>query len=155
MRTFYKDDTRPTGWNNAILKNAAMPHVLWQLQGIQTAKMADEIGEDGKTVSKLVGFEQVTPGTMNKLEFDTNVADLVGYMEWMAEPTAQFRKRLGVWVLLFLSGFAILAWRLNASFWKEVKEVGRRSWSGACFSLPALAGDRSGVIRSRLHPLCF
>jgi len=121
LRTFYKDDTRPTGWNNAILKNAAMPHVLWQLQGIQTAKMADEIGEDGKTVSKLVGFEQVTPGTMNKLEFDTNVADLVGYMEWMAEPTAQFRKRLGVWVLLFLSGFAILAWRLNASFWKEVK----------------------------------
>jgi ubiquinol-cytochrome c reductase cytochrome c1 subunit len=58
---------------------------------------------------------------MSKLEFDTAVADLVGYMEWMAEPAAQTRKKLGVAVVLFLSLFVLLAWRLNASFWKEVK----------------------------------
>jgi ubiquinol-cytochrome c reductase cytochrome c1 subunit len=39
----------------------------------------------------------------------------------MAEPAQATRKRLGVWVLLFLSLFCFLAWRLNASFWKEVK----------------------------------
>jgi ubiquinol-cytochrome c reductase cytochrome c1 subunit len=55
------------------------------------------------------------------LEYDTAVADLVGYMEWMAEPAAQTRKKLGVVVVLFMTMFALLAWRLNASFWKEVK----------------------------------
>jgi ubiquinol-cytochrome c reductase cytochrome c1 subunit len=123
LRTFYKDDTRPTGWNNLVVPNVAMPHVLYELQGVQSVKMAQEKDphDEGKMVHKFVGFEQVKPGSMNKLQFDTAVADLVGYMEWMAEPAQQTRKRLGVWVLLFLTGFALLAWRLNASYWKEVK----------------------------------
>ena len=123
LRTFYKDDTRPTGWNNLVVPNVAMPHVLYELQGVQSVKMAAEKDphDEGKMVHKFVGFEQVKPGSMNKLQFDTAVADLVGYMEWMAEPAQQTRKRLGVWVLLFLTGFALLAWRLNASYWKEVK----------------------------------
>jgi ubiquinol-cytochrome c reductase cytochrome c1 subunit len=123
LRTFYKDDTRPTGWNNLVVPNVAMPHVLYELQGVQSVKMAEEKDphDEGKMVHKFVGFEQVKPGSMNKLQFDTAVADLVGYMEWMAEPAQQTRKRLGVWVLLFLTGFALLAWRLNASYWKEVK----------------------------------
>ncbi len=123
LRTFYKDETRPTGFNNMVVPNVAMPHVLWELQGVQRAKMVEEKDphDASKTVHKFAGFEQVTPGTMSKLDFDTAVADLVGYMEWMAEPAQQTRKRLGVWVLLFLTGFALLAWRLNASYWKEVK----------------------------------
>ena len=123
LRTFYKDDTRPTGWNNLIVPNVAMPHVLYEMQGVQSVKMAEEKDphDASKVVHKFVGFEQVKPGTLSKLEFDTQVADLVGYMEWMAEPAAQTRKRLGVWVLLFLTVFALLAWRLNASYWKEVK----------------------------------
>jgi len=123
LRTFYKDDTRPTGFNNLVVPNVAMPHVLWQLQGIQSANMVEEQDphDAGKKIHKFAGFQQVTPGTMSKLEFDTAVADLVGYMEWMAEPAQQTRKRLGVWVLLFMTGFAFLAWRLNASYWKEVK----------------------------------
>ncbi len=121
LRTFYQDESRPTGFNNLVLPNAAMPHVLWQLQGVQRAKMVEENDHDGKVVHKFAGFEQVTQGTMSKSEFDTAVADLVGYMEWMAEPAQQTRKRLGVVVLLFLSVFAFLAWRLNASYWKEIK----------------------------------
>jgi ubiquinol-cytochrome c reductase cytochrome c1 subunit len=123
LRTFYKDDSRPTGFNNLVVPNVAMPHVLWDLQGVQAAKMVEEKDphDPSKTVHKFVGFEQVTPGKMSKIEYDTAVADLVGYMEWMAEPAAQFRKKLGVWVVIFLSIFALLAWRLNASYWKEVK----------------------------------
>ena len=123
LRTFYKDDTRPTGWNNLVVANVAMPHALWELQGVQTVKMVEEkdAHDESKTVHKFVGFEQVTPGKLSKLEYDTAVADLVGYMEWMAEPAQATRKRLGVWVLLFLSCFVLLAWRLNASYWKEVK----------------------------------
>lgn len=123
LRTFYKDDTRPTGWNNMVMPNVAMPHVLWELQGTRVAKMVEEKDphDAGKTVHKFEGFEQVTPGSMSPADFDNAVGDLVGYLEWMAEPAQTQRKRLGVWVLLFLAGFAFFAWRLNASFWKEVK----------------------------------
>ena len=123
LRSFYKDPTRPTGWNNMLLPNVAMPHVLWELQGSRGAKFieAKDPHEAGKTVHQFAGFEQLKPGKLTALEFDTAVADLVGYMEWMAEPAQATRKRLGVWVVLFMSLFAFLAWRLNASFWKEVK----------------------------------
>jgi ubiquinol-cytochrome c reductase cytochrome c1 subunit len=123
LRSFYKDDTRPTGWNNMVLPNVAMPHVLWQLQGVQAAKFEDvaDEHEPGKTEHKFVGFEQVSKGTMTKAEYDTNVADLVAYMNWMAEPSQNTRKKLGTIVVLFLTAFAFLAWRLNASYWKEVK----------------------------------
>ena len=123
LRTFYKDDTRPTGWNNLVVNNVAMPHVLWELQGIQKVKMKEvaDPHEEGKKIHQFDGFEEVKSGQLKKLEYDTAVADLVGYMEWMAEPAAQTRKKLGVAVVLFMALFALLAWRLNASFWKEVK----------------------------------
>lgn len=123
LRTFYKDDTRPTGWNNMVVPNVAMPHVMWQQQGIRQAKFADEKDphDAGKTIHKFVGFEQVSPGTMTQQEFDTATADLVAYLSWMAEPAQGQRKKLGVIVLIFLSIFAFLAWRLNESYWKEVK----------------------------------
>lgn len=123
LRTFYKDDTRPTGWNNMVVPNVAMPHAMWQLQGVRTAKFVDEPDphEAGKTVHKFVRFEQVAPGSMSAQDFDTATADLVAYLSWMAEPAQNQRKRMGVIVLLFLSLFAFLAWRLNESYWKDVK----------------------------------
>ncbi|MES2126970.1 MAG: cytochrome c1 [Pseudomonadota bacterium] len=123
LRSFYKDDTRPTGWNNRVLVNAAMPHAMWELQGVRTIKMEEkeDAHEHGKMTHVFAGYEQVKPGKMSAQEFDAATADLVAYLEWMAEPSQGTRKKLGVWVLLFMSGFALLAWRLNASFWKEVK----------------------------------
>ncbi len=123
LRTFYKDDTRPTGWNNLVFPNVGMPHVMWELQGVRNAKFveAQDPHEHGKTVHKFAGFEQVTPGKLSAIEFDNATADLVGYLEWMGEPAQNTRKRLGVIVLLFLGGFLILAWRLNASYWKDIK----------------------------------
>ena len=67
------------------------------------------------------GFEQITPGKMSRAEYDNAVADLVGYLQWMAEPNQAQRVRLGVWVLLFLAVFTVIAWRLNAAFWKDIK----------------------------------
>jgi len=123
LRSFYKDDTRPTGWNNRLVANVAMPHVLWELQGVQaiSTREVEDPHEHGKMTHEFAGYVQVTPGKLDKLAYDTAVADLVGYMEWMAEPAAQTRKKLGVVVVLFMALFAFLAWRLNASFWKEVK----------------------------------
>jgi ubiquinol-cytochrome c reductase cytochrome c1 subunit len=123
LRTFYQDKSRPTGWNNMVFPNVGMPHVLWELQGIRTAKFVEEKDphEPGKAELKFEGFEQVKPGKMSNLEYDNAVADLVAYLQWMSEPTQNTRKRIGVWVLLFLGLFMVLAWRLNASYWKDIK----------------------------------
>ena len=123
LRTFYKDESRATGWNNMVLPNVAMPHVLWQLQGVNVAKYEerDDPHEKGKKVHEFVGFEQETPGTMNRLDYDRTVADLVSFLNYMSEPAQTERRQLGVWVLLFLGIFFIITWRLNASFWKDVK----------------------------------
>ena len=121
LRTFYRDDTRPTGWNNLVFDKVGMPHVLWELQGQQVPKYAEAKSEHGQAEKKLVGFEVSVPGKMNKVEYDQAVADLVSYLDWMAEPAGNLRKRLGVWVLLFIGVLFVLAWRLNAAYWKDIK----------------------------------
>jgi ubiquinol-cytochrome c reductase cytochrome c1 subunit len=122
LRSFYRDDTRPTGWNNRVFDNVSMPHVLWQLQGIRTAKFEDKVdAETGEKVHRFTGFQQVTPGTLSPVDYDAAVADLVAYLGWMSEPEQQTRKRLGVWVLLFLGVLSFFAWRLNAAYWKDIK----------------------------------
>jgi ubiquinol-cytochrome c reductase cytochrome c1 subunit len=123
LRTYYKDDTRATGWNNLTYPNVAMPHVLWELQGTRAAKFVDEKDphDASKVIHKFAGFEQITPGTLTALEYDKSVADLVSFMTWMAEPAQNTRKRLGAWVLMFLGVFIVITWRLNASYWKDIK----------------------------------
>ncbi|WP_395687318.1 cytochrome c1 [Caenimonas koreensis] len=119
MRTFYRDPSRPTGWNNLAFPNVGMPHVFWQLQGEREPvfETKDVHGHEAKV---LTGWKQVTPGTMSQLQYDEAVGDLVNYLQWMAEPAQNSRVRVGVWVLLFLGLFTVVAWRLNAAFWKNI-----------------------------------
>jgi ubiquinol-cytochrome c reductase cytochrome c1 subunit len=123
LRTYYQDDARATGWNNLVYPNVGMPHVLWELQGVRNAKFVEEKDphDASKSIHKFAGFEQVKPGKLSSQAYDAEVADLVGFMEWMSEPVKSKRQKLGVWVLLFMAGLVFLTWRLNASFWKEVK----------------------------------
>jgi ubiquinol-cytochrome c reductase cytochrome c1 subunit len=123
LRSYYRDDTTATGWNNLLFPNVGMPHVLWELQGQRAAKYVDEKDphHEGKTVHRFVGYEQLTPGTMSQNDYDSAVADLVGFLQWMGEPAQNTRVKLGVWVLIFLAIFTLIAWRLNAAFWKDVK----------------------------------
>ena len=123
MRTFYRDETKATGWNNLVFPNVGMPHVFWELQGVQRAVFADEpdAHHKGKTLHVFKGFQQDQPGTLSKGEYDAAVADLVAFLQWMGEPAQNQRVRLGVWVLMFLSVFTIIAWRLNAAYWKDIK----------------------------------
>lgn len=123
LRTYYKDDSRPTGWNNMVFPNVGMPHALWELQGVRDAKFVEEKDphDASKTVHKFVGFEKVTDGSLDQSAYDNQVGDLVAYLQWMGEPAQNTRKRLGVVVLIFMALLATLAWRLNASYWKEVK----------------------------------
>jgi ubiquinol-cytochrome c reductase cytochrome c1 subunit len=120
LRTFYRDETKATGWNNLVFPDVAMPHVLWQLQG-ERHPVFDKADSHGQEVQVLNGWEQVTPGTMTIDQFDNAMADLVGYLQWMAEPVQNTRVRVGVWVLLFLVMAWVFVWRLNAAYWKDLK----------------------------------
>ena len=120
LRTYYRDDTKITGWNNLAYPNVAMPHVLWELQG-ERKPVYTEREEHGQKVQVFSGWQQVKPGTMTPLQFDQSMGDLVGYLQWMGEPAQNNRKRVGVWVLIFLLGLSFVAWRLNVAFWKDVK----------------------------------
>ncbi|MBU6258232.1 MAG: cytochrome c1 [Burkholderiales bacterium] len=122
LRSFYRDDTKTTGWNNLIFPSVAMPNVLWQLQGQRRAVFEDEKNaETGEIEHVFKGFEPITQGTMTPAEFNDNIADLVAYLKWMSEPAQGERVRIGVWVLIFLAFFTVIAWRLNAAYWKDIK----------------------------------
>lgn len=120
LRTFYRDETKPTGWNNLAFPSIGMPHALWQLQGERRA-VFEEQDVDGQKTQVFKGWEQLTEGSMTPVQYDQAVGDLVNYLQWMGEPAQNSRVRIGVGVLLFLGMFIVIAWRLNAAFWKDVK----------------------------------
>jgi ubiquinol-cytochrome c reductase cytochrome c1 subunit len=123
LRTYYRDETKATGWNNMAFPDVAMPNVLWELQGQRTAKFVDEKDhhDPSKTVHAFEGFEQLTPGRLDEHAYNEAVGDLVAYLNWIAEPAQGKRTQIGVWVLIFLSVLTLFTWRLNASYWKDVK----------------------------------
>jgi len=120
LRTYYRDDTKATGWNNLAFPSVGMPHALWELQG-DRRPVYTKVEQHGHEVDVFKGWEQVRPGTMTPLQYDQAVGDLVNYLQWMAEPAQNTRVRVGVWVLLFLVMALVFVWRLNASYWKDVK----------------------------------
>ena len=120
LRTYYRDDSKATGWNNLAYPNVGMPHVLWELQG-QRRPVFEDVEQHGHTTQTLKGWEQVSPGKMTAREYDEAMGDLVNYLQWMAEPNQNSRVQIGVWVMLFLLIFMVIAWRLNASYWKDIR----------------------------------
>ena len=120
LRTYYRDESKATGWNNLAFPNVGMPNVLWELQG-QRKPVYETIESHGHESQVFSGWQQVSPGKLSPAEYDEAVADLVNYMQWMSEPAQNTRVRIGVWVMMFLLIFMFIAWRLNASFWKEIR----------------------------------
>jgi len=119
LRTYYRDDKSPTGWNNKAFPNVGMPHVLHELQGTQVLKQDGERKDhDGKPIMKLA-LER--PGTLKPIEYDAMVGDLVNYMVYMGEPAGKQRTQIGVFVLFFLSVFFVVAVLLKNEYWKDVK----------------------------------
>ena len=120
LRTYYRDDSKATGWNNLAYPNVAMPHALWELQG-NRQPVFETTKEHGHEVKTFKSWEQLTPGTLTPLQYDQAMGDLVNYLQWMGEPSQNQRVRVGVWVLMFLGVFTLIAWRLNAAYWKDIK----------------------------------
>jgi ubiquinol-cytochrome c reductase cytochrome c1 subunit len=109
LRGFYRDESRPTGWNNTVYDKVAMPHVLYELQGEQV--MNHETHQ----------LELVKPGKLSPSEYNNFVGDLTNFMAFMAEPGKQERKHLGLYALLFLGVLLVLAMKLKKEYWKDIK----------------------------------
>lgn len=107
LRSFYRDDERPTGWNNTVFPNVGMPHALWELQGEQVM-VADH------------KLKLVKEGTLKAQEYDAMVGNLVGYLAYMGEPMSEFRKQLGVVVLIVLAVIFVFAFALKREYWKDI-----------------------------------
>ncbi|MDO9281433.1 MAG: cytochrome c1 [Methylotenera sp.] len=108
MRGFYRDSTRPTGWNNTVFDKVGMPHVLYELQGEQV------LNHDTHEL------KLSKPGRLSTEEYDTLVGDLTNFMAYMAEPVKQQRNQLGWFVLLFLGVLLVLTYKLKKAYWKDI-----------------------------------
>lgn len=117
LRSFYRDEKSPTGWNNGVYENVAMPHVLYEWQGQQRAVFK----KDDKGVSRIEKFEIERQGSMSQVDFDKSMRDLTNFFVYLGEPAKLEREQLGVYVILFLLVLAVLAYLLKKSYWKDVK----------------------------------
>jgi len=138
LRNFYHDPSRPWGVNNKVFPDVGMPHVLLELQGLKECApgpvhaanggiLRDPLtgqdilyGEDGKALNPCGGLNSVTEGSMSTEEYDAAVYDLVNFLTYVAEPMAEDRKRLGVYVLMFIAFLFIFAFLLNREYWKDI-----------------------------------
>jgi len=115
FRSFYVDESRPFGVNNTVFKDVGMPHVLWELQGMQKLLNAEEVSK-GATPE----FALVSTGSMTADEYDTAARDLTNFLVYIGEPSKLKRLALGGWVLAFLVFFFFVAYAMKKEYWKDI-----------------------------------
>ena len=121
FKSFYRDPNSKTGWNNTVFPNVAMPHVLAEFQGTQAMEVTERKDRNTGDVTHTRKLVMERPGTLSPIAYDMQVADLVNYLAYMAEPAQTDRKLWGILVLFFLAGFFILTLMLKHEYWKDVR----------------------------------
>lgn len=121
LRTFYLDETKQWGVNNAVFPSVAMPHVLWDLQGWQQPVFEEVVDESGQVHKVVVGVKRVTEGTLSPDEFNQVALDITNFLTYAAEPARLIRYKVGGWVLFFLVILALVSYFLKQEYWRDVK----------------------------------
>ncbi len=136
LKSFFMDESRPSGWNNTVLANASMPNVLWQMQGVQNPVLepkahkqvdgkdqaycpAGHLEYNGQCIKELV-VDEARKGSVTPEEYDQAARDISAFLQYVAEPAAVQRESYGVWVVLFLVVFTFLAYMLKHEYWRDV-----------------------------------
>ncbi len=120
LMTFYRDDSRPFGVNNLAFKDVAMPHVLWELQGIQKPVYKMVQREDGSQREVIDHLELETPGLLDSDGYKSTVNDLVNFLVYVGEPAQIQRRNVGVIVILYLLVLLVIVYLLKKEFWKDI-----------------------------------
>lgn len=119
LRTFYRDPKRPTGWNNAVFPDVAMPHALWALQGQRGLETVSE--KEGGHATVHYKWSEITKGAQTPAEYDATVRDLVNFLVYVGEPSGVHRRPIGIVVLFVLAIVFVFAYLLKKEYWKDVK----------------------------------
>ena len=120
LQGFYADPSRPTGVNNLYLPGVSMPHVLWELQGIQRPIYHTLADETGKNIKVLERLELATPGKLSEVQYKRAVRDLVSFLVYVGEPAKLVRYRVGAAVMLFLSVLLVVVYLMKREYWKDI-----------------------------------
>lgn len=118
LKSFYLDPKRPYGVNNTVFPDVGMPDVLWQLRGMQKAVYTQGVDAAGNPTQVFERFER--SGGVRDEEFDKVARDLANFLTYMGEPMQLERRALGIWVMLFLVVFSMLAYLLKKEYWRDV-----------------------------------
>jgi ubiquinol-cytochrome c reductase cytochrome c1 subunit len=57
---------------------------------------------------------------MSEKDYNAAMRDLTNFLVYLGEPAKLERYQLGVWVLLFLAVFFVVAYLLKKEYWKDV-----------------------------------
>ena len=106
LNGFYVDPSRPTGVNNHYYPNTAMPHVLWELQGLQ-----DNHGD---------AYQTSSDGEMTPVQYQQATRDLVAFLDYVGEPAKLVRYKIGFWVIAFLLVLFLVACMVKKEYWKDI-----------------------------------
>jgi ubiquinol-cytochrome c reductase cytochrome c1 subunit len=120
LKSFYLDPARPYGVNNTVFPDVGMPDVLQRLRGTKKAVYLEGTDAAGNPTKVFDHFEQVDAGSMSAEDFDTLVRDLTTFLAYMGEPMKLERQSLGVYVIIFLIVFSVLAYFLKKEYWRDV-----------------------------------
>jgi ubiquinol-cytochrome c reductase cytochrome c1 subunit len=115
LKSFYEDPKRPFGVNNVVLPNAAMPNVLWDLQGPQEAIIEEHGGK-----SEVVGVRSIHSGSVTPRQFDVVANDIVNFLAYVSEPSILQRIPLGKYVIFFLLFLTWIFYQLKKEYWKDI-----------------------------------
>lgn len=123
FHSFYKDPSRPTGTNNLLFPDLAMPNIFEALQGAQVPVYLEQevnIAGEEQPTRVIASLKLEHPGVMTPNQFDQMTTDLVNFLSYASEPNKIERIRIGVWVLVFLFIFLIVAFLLKKEYWKDI-----------------------------------
>lgn len=122
LHSFYRDPARPTGVNNLLVPNTAMPGILAPYQGEQALVK----GVPATTLFHQVQWydlvELTHQGSMTPEQFDQAMAEVVQFLQYAAEPYQVQQEHIGRWVLGFLVILFGLMYLLKREYWKDVKK---------------------------------
>jgi len=113
--SFYADDSRPFGVNNAVFPDVGMPHVLVDLEGGLKKAVFKSESHDGQESTVLTGFEPPISA-----EYEQVARDLTNFLVYVGEPSQLKRRQMGFWVLLFLGIFFVVTYLMKKEYWKDV-----------------------------------
>ncbi len=115
LHSFYQDASRPTGSNNLLLHDTGMINILMPYQGTQVL-----LPSSGSLML-------VKPGSLMPPAFDVMTGDIVNFLGYAAEPYRFQQRRIGMFVIIFLIIFLLLAYFLHKEYWKDVERYRLRS----------------------------